>query len=203
MRKFATLVPLSAVLLAAGACQSGDASDDASTAPAEAPVSAVEESPLPELDPAMPATPVFALPADMAENPEIPFPYLLAYEHQTWSYDIAVEGLGEEDRVFVTSYLLPEDAEFPDYDSRLGFIAEYDALVENGAHEASHSAALINGSDGVFRFSIIRDGGPTLYQRNFFIFAQNHIVQITCQWTDNREIVSPYCGEMQETFTLE
>lgn len=199
MRKFAALVPLSAVLLVA-ACQSGGAPADggeSTSAPAT-----VETGP-PVLDPALPATVAFEVPAQMAENTAVPFPYLLEYENQSWSYDINAEGLGPDDRIFVTSYLLPEGTTFPDYESSLTFIREYDALIVNDAHEDSHNPALINRRDGVFRFAIVRLEDRTLYQRNFFLFNENHVVQVTCQWENTRAILVPFCEEMQETFTLE
>lgn len=204
MRKFAALISLGAVLLTAGACQSGGSSDSETTAPAgPAPSLAAETTPPLELDPASHATPEFSLPAELTDNAELAFPYLLEYDHQAWNYDIAVDGIGADDHIFITSYLLPESTEYPDYDSRIEFIREYDALIDNGAHESSHAPALVSGIEGVFRFAIIRDGeGPTLYQRNFFLFAQNHVVQISCQWAETRDIVGPICGELQETFVL-
>ncbi|MDA1362542.1 hypothetical protein O1R50_23165 [Glycomyces luteolus] len=198
MRKFAALVPLSAVLLVA-ACQSGGTPEEGgetTSAPAT-----VETAP-PVLDPAVAASVSFELPAQMTENTTVPFPYLLGYEHTSWSYDIGAEGLGPDDRIFVTSYLMPEGTTYPDYESSLAFIREYDALIVNDAHEASHNPALINRQEGIFRFAVLRIGERTLYQRNFFLFNENHVVQVTCQWENTRAILIPFCEEMQETLTL-
>ncbi|GAA1684121.1 hypothetical protein GCM10009830_34270 [Glycomyces endophyticus] len=200
MRKFAALAPLSAMLLALGACQSGGADDQGAEA-TETPT--VVESPTAvALDPALPATPVYTVPTGVTESPDLVFPYVLAYEHQGWSYTVTAEGVGAEANIYVTSYLLPEGTAYPDYQSQLTFVNEYDALVVNDADPTSHTPALINGREGFFRFSIIRDGGPTLYQRNFFIFDENHVVQVTCQWTEGRDIVGPLCGQLQQTLTL-
>jgi hypothetical protein len=162
----------------------------------------VETGP-PVLDPAVPAAVTFEMPAEMTENTSVPLPYLLGYDNESWSYDIAVEGIGPDDRIFVTSYLLPEGTTFPDYESSLAFIREYDALIVNDADEASHNPALINRQEGVFRFAILRIEDRTLYQRNFFLFNENHVVQITCQWESSRATFIPFCEEMQETFALE
>lgn len=199
MKKSMSLLCVALTAFALGGCQSEQAgnvgSDDSPTTASASPTE-------PSFDPAAPITPVFEPPSDVAENAEMLLPTPLDYEHLSWSYDIQLPDVSSENRIFVTSYLLPEGTEYPDYDSGMEIVREYDSLVENSADEGSHDPALVGGRDAIWRFVIIDDGEDKTYQQNYFVFAENHLVQITCQWTNRRDFVRERCAELQENFSL-
>lgn len=181
-------------------CQSDQPGDIGSD---ETPDAASASPTGPVFDPAAPITPVFEPPSDAVENAEMPLPTPLDYEHLSWSYDIQLPDVGIENRLFVTSYLLPEGTEYPDYQSGMEVVRDYDALVGNNADESSHDYALVGGNEAIWRFAIIENGDDNIYQQNYFVFAENHLVQITCQWSNRRDFVRDRCAELQETFSLQ
>lgn len=200
MKKTTSLLCAVTALVAFAGCQGESPSEDAtaSTGPAE-------ESPEgPQYDPATLLDLSYTLPADVVENPEEPFATPLPFEtFESFSYDIALPDVGIENRLFVTQYLLPADASYPEYRDQLEVVRQYDELVGNTADEGSHNPALIGGNEGVWRFVIIANGEDNTYQQNYFVFAENHLIQITCQWTNRRDFVRPKCGELQQTLTFQ
>ncbi|MCH7231401.1 hypothetical protein L0U85_11155 [Glycomyces sp. L485] len=199
MKKSMSLLWAAVAVVAFSGCQSEQPDDSPSTESA----AAEEATTGPVFDPSTLITPVFDPPSDAVENADMPFPTPLEYEHIGWSYDINLPDVNVENRIFVTSYLLPEGSEYPDYNARLELVREYDALVGNAADEGSHNPALVGGNDGIWRFVIIEDGDDRTYQQNYFVTAENHLVQITCQWTNRRDFIRDRCAELQETFSLQ
>ncbi|MEU6858058.1 hypothetical protein AB0B28_04155 [Glycomyces sp. NPDC046736] len=199
MKKTTSLLCAVAALMAFSACQGEQPSGDEET-----PGTATESPAGPQYDPAALLSVSFTPPAEVVENAEVPFTSLLPYEtYETSSYDIDLPDIGAENRIFVTQYLLPADGDYSEYDAQLAVVREYDALVVNTADEDSHDPALVAGNSAVWRFTIIENGESKTYQQNYFVFVENHLVQITCQWTNRRDFVRPACAEFQQTLAIQ
>lgn len=199
MKKTTSLLCAVAALVAFSGCQGSEPGDQDPGNEA-----ASEEPTGPVYDPTALLTLSYTPPADLVENPEVPLAPLLPYEtFESTSFDINQPDIGAENRIFITQYLLPEDSKLTDYNAQLEVVREYDALVGNTADDGSHNPALVARNPGIWRFVIIVNGEDKTYQQNYFVFVENHLVQITCQWTNRRSIVRPLCGEFQQTLSFE
>lgn len=198
MKKTTSLLCAVAALVAFSGCQGGQTDDPGTSS------EAAEEPTGPMYDPSTLLTLDYTVPSDLVENAAQPLPHLLPYEtNESKSYDITLPDVGIENRIFVTQYLLPADSAFPDYNSQLEVVRQYDELVANAAEETSHSPALVARQSGIWRFVIMENGENKTYQQNFFVFVENHLIQITCQWTNRRDFVRQYCGDLQQTLSFE
>jgi hypothetical protein len=128
--------------------------------------------------------------ADDVERPD-----LLVEDHQT--YGFALDGGHADSRLWVTTYLLPEDSAPTDYDSAVDLILPYDDERGNSISHGNHSPTLVNGYEGVYRNASL---GEDVSQQNHYLFAGRHLIQITCQWNFDFNEVYEACHPLTTSF---
>lgn len=166
-----------ATALIAGCSQSGGedtGTTDESTQPA---VTDAESSAPPVRTAAV--MPEFSVPAGFTEAAQEGVSFTLDYEHVGVTYQL--DGATELERIFVTSYLLPEDIPTETFDDRKVVVALYDEVTGNES-ASSGTRALASGYPAVFRYLSVAYDDQNAFQRNFFVFDGNVVAQVTCQW---------------------
>jgi hypothetical protein len=126
--------------------------------------------------------------------------FLLADEHKTWIFGL--DGGHQDTRLIVSAYLLPDEGSVADYDSQVALILDYDRQTGNTVEESNIYPALVHGYTGVHRYfrSDTSDDGR-LFQRHFFMFAGQHVIQLTCQWRQDFDATLEACRTINEAFT--
>lgn len=124
---------------------------------------------------------------------------LVTDEHVT--YEFLLTGANEYSRLFVTAYLLPEDVETGDYESQVEVVLAYDRDRGNTISEDKHTSTLVQGYHGVYRFAQYELDGEEVSQQNHYLFADRHLIQITCQWKYDFNQVYQGCKDLTTAFS--
>ncbi|THV43470.1 hypothetical protein [Glycomyces buryatensis] len=188
---------LAAALLAGCSADGGD--DGAEPETSEQPAAAAESTePTIRTEAALAE---FTAPSGYSQSSEEGVSFALEYDHVGASYQL--ENGTAYEQIFVTSYLLPEDADTASFDGRAAFVAEYDAVTGNET-SSSGTRAIASGYPAVFRYLKVDYDGESAQQRNFFVFDGNAMTQITCQWKDPEleDAITKGCQEVQENLNL-
>ncbi|QSB05064.1 hypothetical protein [Natronoglycomyces albus] len=157
-----------------------------------------EEADFPEIT--APIDPVIDVPGGFSqigeENRDI-----LGFEYTATA--LQLDGASSGERIYITSYLLPDQVAASSYPERLNIVREYDDLTNTESADHNHSLALTNGEQGVFRFIQTRDSrNQHLQQRNTFVFKGPVMVQVTCQWQEERAAIHDACHDVQKSLEI-
>ena len=124
---------------------------------------------------------------------------VLAEAQQTWTF--ALEGGDPESLINVTTYYLPDGTNTADFAAQSALILEYEAPMGNTVETTNIYPALVHRQPAVHRY--FKDAGGdngSLFMRNFFMFADRHVIQVTCQWRKNFDAVVKGCQELSQEF---
>lgn len=196
MRRLTALVAM--VLVATGCSTSGEGGENGSTdgttamSPAPAPSPTAHEAVDQPFELTLETPPNF----EPTENDR---GVLIADEHH--SYDFHLVDGSEHSRLTVTTYLLPEDVQADDYDSRVALILEYDERRGNLLSPEKYSPTIVHGYEGVYRFASLDPNDKEISQQNHYLFAGRHLIQITCQWEYDFNAVYQGCQDLTMSFT--
>lgn len=124
---------------------------------------------------------------------------LLAEDQQTWTF--ALEGGHADSLLTVTAYRLPDEVSAGDFASQSQLILDYEAPLGNTIDATNIYESLVNRHTGIHRYykSEAGDAG-SLFMRNFFMFAGQHVIQVTCQWRQDFDAVTQGCQSLSENF---
>lgn len=138
-------------------------------------------------------------PDGFAEAPSLEIPTAFAEEYVGYAFEIP--DAHDSEKIFVTSYFLPEDTVTETYDDQLDLIYDYDDAISNQSSSGNHSVALVNGEQGIFRYASMEDRNENEdNQQNYFVFADQHVIQITCQWRHQFQTIRAGCFEVLSQF---
>lgn len=127
---------------------------------------------------------------------------VLEYE-QTGLTGFHLVGAQPQEAIYVVGYRLDEDTNGWDRDARNAIAAEYDAISANESDSSSVSA-LVAGHQSLFRYAVFLDAnGKYVYQWNTFVFDGYDVIQITCQWRNEREQIQSGCKDLQTGFRID
>ena len=124
---------------------------------------------------------------------------LLTEASQTWTF--ALDGGDPESLLNVTTYYLPEGTTAADFESQAAMILEYEAPMGNTIEATNIYPAQVHRQPAVHRY--FKDAGGdngSLFMRNFFMFAGQHVIQLTCQWRKNHAEVTQGCEALAQDF---
>lgn len=133
-------------------------------------------------------------PEGFVQDTDTERPELVSEEHQTYAYQM-IDG-HESVSILVSTYLLPEETDTTEYDEQADVILEYDEVTGNDVTQSNHYPSLVNGYEGVFRFG---DFG-SVRQQNHYLFADRHLIQITCEWDFSFNALNAACHELLTDF---
>ncbi|WP_199038401.1 hypothetical protein [Glycomyces salinus] len=188
-----------AVLLVGAACSSGEEEGSVEGDAAEETTEVVEPAPSPTAHLAVTEPFELALqPPDGFTADDAERDVLVADEHIT--YNFALDDSHADSRITVTSYLLPEESEAEDYEAQAALIVEYDNRRGNTISDVKHTPTLVHGYSGLYRFAKYEVDGEEISQQNHYLFAGQHLIQITCQWNFDFDQVYQGCKDLTEVF---
>jgi hypothetical protein len=124
---------------------------------------------------------------------------VLSEDNKTWTY--ALDGGHADSLLTVSTYYLPADVSVPDFASQSALILEYEAPLANTIEPTNIYEALVHRHTGIHRYykSETTDAG-SLFMRNFFMFAGQHVIQVTCQWRQDFDAITQGCQSLTEEF---
>lgn len=186
---------LAALVLLASACSEDGAGTEEKPGESDAPT--VQEVEIPEA----------TAPLDLAVSP--PEGYLASdgarefpVAEQFNDYVFDLDGGSETSKIIVSSYLL-DDAVEQDYKSQLAFARTY--LESTGYEFATMNdrATIVHRREGVMLFNELTDGaGNELTQQNHFLFKENQLILVTCQWHDDFAASFQGCQDVTSNFAF-
>lgn len=124
---------------------------------------------------------------------------LLAEAQQTWTFGL--DGGDPDSLLNITSYYLPEGTTAPDFASQSAMVLAYEAPLGNTIDPSNIYPSLVHRQPAVHRY--FKDAGGdngSLFMRNYFMFAGQHVIQLTCQWRKNHEEVTQGCEALAQNF---
>ncbi|MCC3762505.1 hypothetical protein K3N28_05410 [Glycomyces sp. TRM65418] len=124
---------------------------------------------------------------------------LLSEDQKTWTF--ALDGGDPDSQLNVTAYYLPEGTSPADYEAQVAMILDYEASMGNTIDTTNIYPALVHRQTGIHRY--FKDAGGdngALFMRNFFVFADQHVIQLTCQWRRNYAEVVKGCETLSQEF---
>ncbi len=127
---------------------------------------------------------------------------VLEYE-QTEMASFHLEGADPQEAIYVVSYRLDEAPEEWTLEERSVISTAYDGLTANESN-GSPLPAIAGGHQAVFRYAVFRDADDKyVYQWNTFVFDGLDVVQVTCQWRNERELIQTGCQDLQTGFSID
>lgn len=121
-------------------------------------------------------------------------PTLVSEDHQTYVYGL-IDG-HESVKLMVSTYVLPEDTDTSDYDSQVEVILAFDDEAGNATTASNHYPSVVNGYEGIFRFGDF----DSVRQHNHYLFADQHLIQITCEWEFSFNALNTGCQSLLQNF---
>jgi hypothetical protein len=124
---------------------------------------------------------------------------VLSEDQQTWTF--ALEGGDPDSQLNVTAYYLPDGMTAADFESQAALVLEYEAPLGNTIEPTNIYPALVHRQPAVHRY--FKDAGGdngSLFMRNYFMFAGQHVIQLTCQWRKNYDEVTQGCEALSQDF---
>lgn len=190
------IISVALLIVGAGCSESGGELGD----PTDDPTQSVQPAPSPTAHESVDQAFELALQApanfELTENDR---GVLMAEDHNTYDYQL-VDG-SQHSRLTVTTYLVPDDVDISDQEAQLAFILEYDDSRGNQISHEKHEPALVHRYQGIRRFaSLVSPNDREISQQNFYLFAGQHLIQITCQWEYDFEEVQQGCNELTQAF---
>jgi len=123
----------------------------------------------------------------------------LSDDQKTWSY--ALTGGHADSLLSVTAYYLPDGVTAADFASQTELILAYEEPMGNTIEASNIYPALVHRYTGVHRYFKSESGDDgSLFMRNFFMFAGQHVIQLTCQWRQDFDAVSQGCEALAQNF---
>ncbi|WP_100448730.1 hypothetical protein [Glycomyces xiaoerkulensis] len=189
MRSLLSMVSVLVLGALAAGCGTGSAGDQED--PATSSNEPSTEAPAPEA----PAEVNIAVPDGFELDSEGGAQYILSYP----SSDVLYRPLEDPEsthRIYVVSYLLPEEYADSGPEEREALVDEYDELSANTAAPSEASPALTGGYEGIYRYAEVLDWWEeSVEQHNFFAFDGRLMVQVICQWKDDPGGLLEACHE--------
>ncbi|THV28029.1 hypothetical protein [Glycomyces paridis] len=111
-------------------------------------------------------------------------------------YVFALDGGAETSRIYVSTYLLDAAVE-EDYAAQLEFVRSYFEATGYEYTTMNDRATIVHRRDGVMMFNEFTDGaGNELTQQNHFLFKENQLILVTCQWHDDFDASFQGCQDV-------
>ncbi|MFG3343180.1 hypothetical protein [Glycomyces sp. NPDC048151] len=190
MRRLTALATL-ALLFAVAACTEGGGDDPTETPSGDASSGAPEPTAPVELA----LEPPSGFTAASGEDRAV----LLAEEHVSYVFYVA-GAEGGKDKITVTSYLLSEGADTSTYDLQAGIVTDYFSKLGSTVSLDNFHPALVHREEGIYRYGETTLDGVEVKWRDYFIFADRYLINITCQWDAYYAQVETACAGLTESF---
>lgn len=107
---------------------------------------------------------------------------------------------GGHDKITVTSYLLSEGADTSTYDIQSGLVTDYFSKLGSTVSLNNFHPTLVHRHEGIYRYGERAVDGGEVKWRDYFLFADRYLINISCQWDAHYAQVEAACTEVTETF---
>jgi hypothetical protein len=190
MRRLTALAAL--VLLFAAGCTGDDGGDGEETSGAESESSG---PPAPTSPLALTLEPPAGFTAAEGEDRQV----LFAENHVSYVFYVA-GAEGGQDKITVTSYLLPEGTDTSTYDTQANLVTDYFQQLDQVISLDNYYPTLVHRQDGIYRYGEKVVDGVELKWQDHFVFAGPYLINITCQWDTHYPAIDAGCAAMTSSF---
>ncbi|WP_205325842.1 hypothetical protein [Glycomyces sp. YM15] len=190
MRRLTALATM-ALLFAVAACTGDGGGEDPETPIGDATTGAA--APTAPVELAIEPPPGFT--ATSGEDREI----LFTEEHVSYVFYVA-GAEGGQDKITVTSYLLSEGADTSTYDIQAGMVTDYFSKLGSTVSLNNFHATLVHRHHGIYRYGEKVIGDVEVKWRDFFLFADRGLINISCQWDAHYSQVEAACADLTASF---
>ncbi|GAA2144387.1 hypothetical protein [Glycomyces algeriensis] len=192
MRRLTALATV-ALLFAVAACTGDGGGDGDNTESPNA--EATTGPPEPTAPAALALEPPAGFTAAEGEDREV----LLTEDHVSHLFYVAGSE-GGQDKITVTSYLLSEGADTSTYDIQAGMVTDYFSKLGSTVSLDNFHPTLVHRNEGIYRYGEKTVGDVEVKWRDYFVFADRYLINITCQWDAHYAQVEAACADLTASF---
>jgi hypothetical protein len=126
-------------------------------------------------------------------------PILFTEEHLSYVFYVAGSE-GGQDKITVTSYLLSEGADTSTYEIQSGLVTDYFSQLGSTVSLDNFHPTLVHRHEGIYRYGETTVDAVEVKWRDYFLFADRYLINITCQWDAHYAQVEAACAEITQSF---